>query len=62
MEAVIMAALALVMAGAALSGALLLLAVLRESERPAPQSRPSDEELRQWEEFLNYTGGKDVEE
>lgn len=62
MASVVMAALALAMAGAALCGALLLWSVLRSEEPQSPGEQLSDEELRQWRDFLNYAGGERNEE
>ena len=62
MASVVMAALALAMAGAALCGALLLWSVLRAKEPPKPQEQLSDEELQQWWDFLNYKGGETDED
>jgi len=62
MASVVMAALALAMAGAALFGALLLWSVLRAKEPPKPTEQLSDEELQQWWDFLNYKGGETDED
>ena len=62
MASVVMAALALAVAGAALCGALLLWSVLRAKEPPKPQEQLSDEELQQWWDFLNYKGGETDED
>lgn len=62
MASVVMAALALAVAGAALCGALLLWSVLKAKEPPKPQEQLSDEELQQWWDFLNYKGGETDED
>ena len=61
MASIVMAALALTLSGAALCGALLLWMVLREAEPRPKKPLFSDEELRQWADFLNYTGGQSDE-